>query len=67
MPYLIAFDSILSDFCCSMAYLKWLRLLNEPLKKIMRCFYYMEAFIWFSPFMLYLGWLGTCLHMLTTK
>jgi hypothetical protein len=22
MPYLIAFDSILSDFCCSMAYLK---------------------------------------------
>jgi hypothetical protein len=29
--------------------------------------YYMEAFIWFSPLMLYLGWLGTCLHMLTTK
>jgi hypothetical protein len=22
---------------------------NEPLKKIMRCFYYVEAFIWFSP------------------
>jgi hypothetical protein len=36
-------------------------------KKIMRCFYYMEVFIWFSPLMLYLGWLGTCLHMLTTK
>jgi hypothetical protein len=35
--------------------------------KIMRCFYYMEAFIWFSPLMLYLGWIDTCLHMLTTK
>jgi hypothetical protein len=35
--------------------------------KIMRCFYYLEALIWFSPLMLYLGWLGTCLHMLTTK
>jgi hypothetical protein len=23
--------------------------------KIMRCFYYVEAFIWFSPLMLYLG------------
>jgi hypothetical protein len=32
------------------------------LKKIMRCFYYVEAFIWFSPLMLYLGWLGACLQ-----
>jgi hypothetical protein len=31
-------------------------------KKIMRCFYYVEAFIWFSPLMLYLGWLGACLQ-----
>jgi hypothetical protein len=22
---------------------------SEPLKKIMRCFYYLEALIWFSP------------------
>jgi hypothetical protein len=43
------FDSMLSDFCCSMTCLKWLRLLNEPLKKIMHCFYYLEALIWFSP------------------
>jgi hypothetical protein len=25
-------------------------------------FYYVEAFIWFSPLMLYLGWLGACLQ-----
>jgi hypothetical protein len=25
-------------------------------------FYYMEAFIWFSPLMLYLDWLGACLQ-----
>jgi hypothetical protein len=25
--------SMLSDFCCSMTCHKWLRLLNEPLKK----------------------------------
>jgi hypothetical protein len=36
-------------FCCRITCLKWLRLLNEPLKKIMCCFYYMEAFILFSP------------------
>jgi hypothetical protein len=35
---------MLSSFCCSMTCLKWLRLLNVPLKKIMRCFCYMEAF-----------------------
>jgi hypothetical protein len=40
---------MLSSFCCSMTCLKWLRLLNEPLKKIIRCFYYMEALLWFSP------------------
>jgi hypothetical protein len=29
-------------------------------------FYYVEAFIWFSPLMLYLGWLGACLqHVMT--
>jgi hypothetical protein len=49
-------------FCCSMTCLKWLRLLNEPLKKIMHCSYYVEAFIWFSPLMLYFGWLGACLQ-----
>jgi hypothetical protein len=27
------FDSMLSNFCCNMTYLKWLRLLNEPFKK----------------------------------
>jgi hypothetical protein len=43
------FDSMLSDFFYSMTCLKWLRLLNEPLKKIMHCFYFMEALIWFSP------------------
>jgi hypothetical protein len=32
-----------------MTCLKWLRLLNEPLKKTMRYFYYLEALIWFSP------------------
>jgi hypothetical protein len=54
---------MLSDFCCSMTCLKWLRFLNEPLKKkIVRCSYYLEAFIWFSALMLYLGWLGTCLQ-----
>jgi hypothetical protein len=26
----------------------------------MRCFYYLEALIWFSPLMVYLGWLGAC-------
>jgi hypothetical protein len=40
---------MLCDFCCSMTCLKWLRLLNEPLKNIMRCFYCLEALIWFSP------------------
>jgi hypothetical protein len=30
--------------------------------KIMRCSYYVEAFIWFSSLMLYLGWLGACLQ-----
>jgi hypothetical protein len=25
-------------------------------------FYYVEAFIWFSPLMIYLGWLGACLQ-----
>jgi hypothetical protein len=53
---------MLSEFFYSMTWLKWLRLLNEPLKKIMRCFYYVEAFIWFSPLMLYLGWLDSCLQ-----
>jgi hypothetical protein len=43
-----------------MTCLKLLRLLNEPLKKIMRCFYYLEALILFSPWCLYLGWLGAC-------
>jgi hypothetical protein len=33
MSCLMSFDSMLSDFCCSMNFLKWLRLLNEPLKK----------------------------------
>jgi hypothetical protein len=47
-----------------MTCLKWLRLLNEPLKKIMRCFNYSEALFWFSPLMLSLGWLGACSHML---
>jgi hypothetical protein len=37
---------MLTSFCCSMTCLKWLRLLNEPLKKIMRCFYYMGAYYW---------------------
>jgi hypothetical protein len=40
---------MLSGFCCSITVLKWLRLLNEPLKKIMHSFYFMEALIWFSP------------------
>jgi hypothetical protein len=40
----VCFDNMLSSFCCCMTCLKWLRLLNEPLKKIMHCFYYMEAF-----------------------
>jgi hypothetical protein len=40
---------MLSSFCCSMTCLKWLRLLNEPLKKSCVVFYYVEAFIWFSP------------------
>jgi hypothetical protein len=32
-------------------------------KKIMHCFYFVEAFIWFFfPLMLYLGWLGACLQ-----
>jgi hypothetical protein len=35
---------------------------NEHLKKIMRCFYYLEALIWFSPLNLYLGWLSACLQ-----
>jgi hypothetical protein len=46
---------MISDFCCSMTCLKGLRLLNEPLKKIMRYSYYVEAFIWFSPLKIYLG------------
>jgi hypothetical protein len=25
-------------------------------------FYFVEAFMWFSPLMLYLGWLGACLQ-----
>jgi hypothetical protein len=32
-----------------MTCLKWLRLLNEPLKKSCVVFYYLEAFNWFSP------------------
>jgi hypothetical protein len=32
------------------------------LEKIMRYSYYVEAFIWFPPLMLYLGWLGACLQ-----
>jgi hypothetical protein len=43
------FDSVLSDFFCSMTCLKRLRLLNEPLKKSCVVFYHLEAFIWFSP------------------
>jgi hypothetical protein len=31
-------------------------------KKIMHYSYYVEAFIWFSHLMLYLGWLGACLQ-----
>jgi hypothetical protein len=54
---------MLSGFFCSMTCLKWLRLLNEPLKKSCVVFYYMEAF--------YCGFLldalfGLIWHMLTT-
>jgi hypothetical protein len=35
--------------------------------KIMRCLYYLEALMLFSPLMLYLGWLGTCLHHVDYK
>jgi hypothetical protein len=55
----IVFDSMLSDFCCSMTCLKWPRLLNEPLKNH-ALFYYLEELIWLSPLKLYLGWLGAC-------
>jgi hypothetical protein len=56
------FDSMLSDFCCSMTYLKWLRLLNEPLKKSCVVF-----IIWKHLFGFLLDALfGLTWHMLTT-
>jgi hypothetical protein len=54
---------MLSSFCCSMTCLKWLRFFNEPLKKNHALFLlYWSMLLWFSPLMLYLGWLGACLQ-----
>jgi hypothetical protein len=58
------FDSMLSDFFCSMTCLKWLRLLNEPLEKNHMLFLLFGSIILVFSLMLYLGWLGACLHML---
>jgi hypothetical protein len=56
------FDSMLSSFCCSMTSLKWLRLLNVPLKKSCVVFIIWKHFIVVFSLMLYLGWLGACLQ-----
>jgi hypothetical protein len=55
------FDSMLSSFCCSMTCLKWLRLLNEPLKNHALFLLYESIYLVFS-LMHYLGWLGACLQ-----
>jgi hypothetical protein len=53
---------MLSSYCCSMNCLKWLRMLNVPLKE--SCFFllYGSILLWYCPLMLYLGWLGACSH-----
>jgi hypothetical protein len=56
------FYSMLSSFLCSMTCLKWLRLLNEPLKKSCVVFIMWKHFIMVFSLMLYLGWLGACLQ-----
>jgi hypothetical protein len=55
------FDSMLSDFCCSMTCLKWLRLLNAFEKNHALLLLFGSINLVFS-LMLYLGWLGACLQ-----
>jgi hypothetical protein len=63
--YICYFDNMLSSFCCSMTCLKWLRLLNVPLKEscvaFIICEYIIAVFSFDALFGLTWRMLTTCL------
>jgi hypothetical protein len=53
---------VMLSFCSSITCLKWLRFLDVSLKESCIVLLYRSILLWYSPLILYLGWLGACLH-----